>query len=114
MIEAFAIVIGMIIGSGIFLKPSIVLNNAGTPFLSIMAWIVGGIITLAAALSVAEIAVAIPRSGGLYTYLGEIYGKPVGFLLGWVQTVISYPASVAVQTIAFASYANLAYCCFCF
>lgn len=107
MIEAFAIVIGMIIGSGIFLKPSIVLNNAGTPFLSIMAWTVGGIITLAAALSVAEIAVAIPRSGGLYTYLGEVYGKPVGFLLGWVQTVISYPASVAVQTIAFASYANL-------
>lgn len=54
----------MIIGSGIFLKPGIVLNNAGSPWMSILAWGVGGIITLASALSVAEIAAAIPKSGG--------------------------------------------------
>ncbi len=101
-IEAMAIVVGMIIGSGIFLKPGIVLNNAGSPTLSILAWIAGGIITLASALTVAEIAAAIPKTGGLYTYLGELYGDAVGFLLGWVQAVISYPASVAAQAIAFA------------
>ena len=105
-IEAMAIVVGMIIGSGIFLKPGIVLQSAGSPFMAILAWIVGGIITLASALTIAEIAAAIPKSGGLYTYLGELYGDVFGFLLGWVQTIISYPASIAAQTIAFATYAN--------
>jgi APA family basic amino acid/polyamine antiporter len=81
-IEALAIVVGMIIGSGIFLKPGIVLNHAGTPWMSILAWGIGGIITLASALSVAEIAAAIPKSGGLYTYLGELYGGVFGYLLG--------------------------------
>ncbi len=105
-VEALAIVVGMIIGSGIFLKPGIVLSNAGTPTMSILAWIAGGLITLAAALSVAEIAAAIPKSGGLYTYLRELYGDVFGFLLGWVQTVISYPASVAALAIAFVTYSN--------
>ena len=105
VVEAMAIVVGMIIGSGIFLKPGIVLGNAGSPAMSIAAWIAGGIITLASALSVAEIASAIPKSGGLYTYLEELYDERAGFLLGWVQTVISYPASVAAQAIAFSIYA---------
>ncbi|ULO05633.1 amino acid permease [Paenibacillus sp. 19GGS1-52] len=105
-IEALAIVVGMIIGSGIFLKPGIVLSNAGTPVMGILAWVVGGVITLASALSVAEIAAAIPKSGGLYTYLGELYGSVFGFLLGWVQAVIAYPASVAALAIAFATYSN--------
>lgn len=103
-IEAIAIVIGMIIGSGIFLKPGIVFNNAGSPILGILAWVAGGIVTLASALTVAEIASAIPKTGGLYTYLKELYGEKWGFLLGWVQTVISYPASGAAQAIAFATY----------
>ncbi|AIQ57556.1 APC family permease [Paenibacillus borealis] len=104
--QALALVVGMIIGSGIFLKPGIVLNNAGTPWMSILAWGVGGIITLASALSVAEIAAAIPKSGGLYTYLSELYGGVFGYLLGWVQAVISYPASVAALAIAFATYSG--------
>ncbi|MBN7773920.1 APC family permease [Clostridium aminobutyricum] len=105
-IEAMAIVVGMIIGSGIFLKPGIVLTNAGSPFMSIVAWVAGGIITLAAALSVAEIAAAIPKSGGLYTYLSNTYGNLTGFLLGWVQTIVSYPASVGALAIAFATYSG--------
>lgn len=105
-VETMAIVVGMIIGSGIFLKPGIVLKDAGSPVLSILAWAAGGVITLASALSVAEIASAIPKSGGLYTYLEELYGESTGFLLGWVQAVISYPASVAAQAIAFATYSG--------
>jgi APA family basic amino acid/polyamine antiporter len=105
-VETLAIVVGMIIGSGIFLKPGVVLKDAGSPGLSILAWTAGGVITLASALSIAEIASAIPRSGGLYLYLEELYGKPAGFLLGWVQTVVSYPASVAAQAIAFATYSG--------
>ncbi|GAA0680232.1 APC family permease [Clostridium cadaveris] len=105
-LEAMAIVVGMIIGSGVFLKPGIVLQNAGTPALAITAWVAGGIITLASALTIAEIAAAIPKSGGLYTYLKDLYGDVFGFLLGWVQTIISYPASVAAQAIAFATYTS--------
>ncbi|OWR30179.1 amino acid permease [Saccharibacillus sp. O23] len=105
-LEAMAIVVGMIIGSGIFLKPGIVLADAGSFGLSILAWGAGGIITLASALSVAEIAATIPRAGGLYAYLEDLYGEAVGFLLGWVQAVISYPASVAALAIAFASYSG--------
>lgn len=103
-LQGLAIVVGMIIGSGIFLKPSIVLNNAGSPVMALSAWILGGVVTLCSALSIAEIASNIPRAGGLYTYLEELYGQKVGFLLGWVQSVISYPASVAAQAIAFATY----------
>ena len=105
-LQAMAIVVGMIIGSGVFLKPGIVLQNAGTPILAITAWVAGGVITLASALTIAEIAAAIPKSGGLYTYLKDLYGDVYGFLLGWVQTIISYPASVAAQAIAFATYAS--------
>ena len=105
-IEAIALVIGMIIGSGIFLKPSIVFNNAGSPMMGILAWVAGGIITLASALTVAEIAAAIPKTGGLYVYLEELYGEVWGFLLGWVQTVISYPASGAALAIAFTTFAT--------
>ena len=103
-LQGLAIVVGMIIGSGIFLKPSIVLNNAGSPFLALVAWILGGVVTLCSALSIAEIASNIPKAGGLYSYLEELYGEKLGFLLGWVQSVISYPASVAAQAIAFATY----------
>ena len=105
-IEAIAIVVGMIIGSGIFLKPGIVFNDAGSPIMGIFAWIVGGIITLASALTIAEVASSIPKTGGLYVYLEELYGEVWGFLLGWVQTVISYPASAAALAIAFSTYAT--------
>jgi len=101
-----AIVVGMIIGSGVFLKPGIVLQSAGSPFMAILAWVAGGVITLASALAIAEIAAAIPKAGGLYTYLTELYGETFGFLLGWVQTITSYPASVAALAIAFSTYAG--------
>ena len=106
-LEALAIVVGMIIGSGIFLKPGVVLESAGSLPMALLSWALGGIITLAAALSVAEIASAIPKTGGLYIYLEELYGEKWGFLLGWVQSVLSYPASIAAQAIAFATYASV-------
>ena len=103
-VQGLAIVVGMIIGSGIFLKPSVVLSEAGSPVMALIAWVLGGVVTLCSALSIAEIASNIPRAGGLYTYLEELYGEKWGFLLGWVQSIISYPASVAAQAIAFATY----------
>lgn len=105
--EALAIVVGMIIGSGIFLKPGIVLQSAGSQLMAIAAWVAGGVITLASALAISEIAASIPKAGGLYVYLQELYGEVYGFLLGWVQTIISYPAAVAALAIAFATYATV-------
>ena len=75
LVQGLSIVVGMIIGSGIFLKPAIVLKDAGNPIMALAAWILGGIITLASALTIAEIASNIPRAGGLYTYLEELYGE---------------------------------------
>ncbi len=105
-VQGLAIVVGMIIGSGIFLKPGVVLSAAGSPMMALIAWVLGGVVTLCSALSIAEIASNIPRAGGLYTYLEELYGEKVGFLLGWVQSIITYPASVAALGIAFATYAG--------
>lgn len=105
-VEAVSIVIGGVIGSGIFLKPGIVFQHAGSVGMGVLAWVIGGIITLASALTIAEIAAAIPRTGGLYAYLEDLYGDIWGFLLGWVQTVISYPASGAALAIAFSTFAT--------
>lgn len=106
LIEAIAVVIGVVIGSGIFFKPSVVFTKAGAPGLGILAWIVGGIITMAAGLTVAEIAAAIPKTGGLFAYLKELYGEKWAFLLGWVQTLVYIPGSMAALGIVFATQAT--------
>lgn len=104
---AFSIVVGMVIGSGIFFKPSIVLLDAGSVWMSILAWALGGAITLAAGLTMAELAAALPLTGGLYAYLEETYGRVWGFLFGWVQTTICSPGSVAALGIVFATQMSL-------
>ena len=103
LFEAILLVVGIVIGSGVFFKPSSVFHNAGAPGLGILAWIVGGIITIAGALSIAEIASAIPKTGGLIIYLKEIYGEKYGFLLGWVQVLIYYPGMDAALAVVFAT-----------
>lgn len=105
--SAFSVVVGMVIGSGIFFKPGVVLQNAGSAWLGLMAWVLGGVITLAAGLTMAELAAALPRTGGLYAYLEEAYGRVWGFLLGWVQTLIYTPGSVAALAIIFATQIGL-------
>ncbi|MBU3130063.1 amino acid permease [Clostridium tagluense] len=106
LLEAITLVIGMVIGSGIFFKPSIVFKNAGSPTLGILAWVAGGIITMASALTIAEIAAAIPKTGGVFIYLKELYGEKVAFLFGWVQTVIYVPGAAAALAIVLATQAT--------
>ncbi|MCB2293054.1 amino acid permease [Clostridium algoriphilum] len=105
-LEAITVVIGMVIGSGIFFKPSIVFKNAGSPTIGILAWVAGGIITIASGLTIAEIAAAIPKTGGIFIYLKELYGEKWAFLFGWVQTVIYVPGSVAALAIVLATQAT--------
>ncbi|HMM22545.1 MAG TPA: amino acid permease [Selenomonadales bacterium] len=100
---AMALVIGMVIGSGIFMKPGKVIAAAGDSTMALTAWALGGIITLAAGLTVAELGAQIPKTGGLYAYLDEVYGKFWGYLFGWVQTLIYGPATIAALGLYFAS-----------
>ncbi|WP_163100578.1 APC family permease [Peribacillus alkalitolerans] len=87
-----SLVVGTVIGSGIFMKPGIVLEASGNSTMALLAWLLGGIITLASGLTIAEVSTRIPKTGGLYAYLEEVYGKVWGFLCGWVQTLIYGPA----------------------
>ena len=73
--SALSIVIGTIIGSGIFFKQASVLDSAGSSTLALLAWILGGLITLTSGLTVAEIGSQMPYTGGLYVYIENIFGR---------------------------------------
>ena len=93
---ATSLVVGCVIGAGVFFKPyAIYQATGGAPGMGILAWIIGGLISIFAALTFAEVAVLIPRTGGMVAYLSEVYGEKVGFLAGWMQVVIFYPAYLA-------------------
>lgn len=100
---AMSIVIGTVIGSGIFMKPGKVIEYAGGSSMALLAWLLGGLITLAGGLTIAEVATQIPKTGGLYVYMEEVYGKVWGYLSGWVQTVIYGPAIIGGLGLYFGS-----------
>ena len=100
---ATSLVVGTVIGSGIFMKPGIVIASTGNSTLALWAWIIGGIITLASGLTIAEVSVKIPKTGGLYAYIEDVYGKFWGFLCGWVQTLIYGPAIMGALGLYFGS-----------
>jgi APA family basic amino acid/polyamine antiporter len=100
---ATSLVIGTVIGSGIFMKPGKVIEFAGDSTMALWAWILGGLITLASGLTIAEVGTQIPKTGGLYVYLEEVYGKIWGFLCGWVQTIIYGPAIIGALGLFFGS-----------
>lgn len=93
--SAISIVVGTIIGSGIFFKQASILDSAGSSTMAILAWIFGGIITLAAGLTIAEIGAQMPYTGGLYVYIENLYGRICGFLAGWMQIIAYGPAIIA-------------------
>lgn len=93
--SAFSFVVGTIIGSGIFFKQTPVLESARSSALAILAWIIGGVITLAGGLTIAEIGAQMPYTGGLYIYIENLYGRICGFLAGWMQVIIYGPAIIA-------------------
>ncbi|MDA7026166.1 amino acid permease [Bacillus sp. CLL-7-23] len=100
---ALSLVIGTIIGSGVFMKPGSVLVYSGNAQIALFAWLLGGILTLAGGLTIAELGTQIPKTGGLYTYLEEIYGEFWGFLCGWVQIIIYGPAIIGALGLYFGS-----------
>lgn len=93
---ATSLVVGCVIGAGVFFKPyAIYQATGGAPGMGILAWIIGGLISLFAALTFSEVAILIPRTGGMVAYLTDAYDERLGFLAGWMQVIIFYPAFLA-------------------
>ncbi|XP_010769083.1 asc-type amino acid transporter 1-like, partial [Notothenia coriiceps] len=93
-----------IIGSGIFISPKGVLEHTGSVGLSLIVWVCGGGICALGSLCYAELGVTIPKSGGDYSYVTEIFGGLVGFLLLWSAVLIMYPTTLAVIALTFSNY----------
>ncbi|HVP41971.1 MAG TPA: amino acid permease [Terriglobales bacterium] len=96
--HAAAIVVGTVIGSGIFLVPSEMMQAAGSSGLVYLAWMVGGILSFFGALTYSELAARRPETGGEYVYLRDGYGPLFGFLNSWTWFLIAKPASIATVT----------------
>jgi len=98
-----AIVVGTIIGSGIFRSPAGVAAEVGSVGAVATVWIVGGVVTLCGALTLAELAAALPESGGLFVYLREAFGPVIAFVYGWTMLFVA-PASGGAVALVFGEY----------
>lgn len=106
LVAATAIVVGGIIGTGVFLKARVMTCNVGSPGLVMLAWASAGMLSLAGALAYAELAAMMPRAGGEYVFVREAYGRRLAVVYGWTQVSITYTASQAAKGIAFAIFLN--------
>lgn len=100
---AFSTVVGVVIGSGVFFKAAVIYKTTGNVSLGLLAWILAGIISICAGLTTAELAAAIPETGGMIVWVEKAYGKTISYLLGWAQAVIYYPASIAAAAAIFST-----------
>jgi APA family basic amino acid/polyamine antiporter len=103
--DAAMIVIGGVIGAGIFRTPATVAERTGSGWALLALWAVGGLLTLAGVLCYAELGARRPHAGGTYVYLREAFGQLPAFLFGWTMALINYPGSVAAVATTFADYA---------
>ena len=104
LFDATMIVMGGIIGSGIFMNPSVVVRHVTTPFLILFVWALGGLIALAAAFIWAELAALRPEVGGQYAYLREAYHPLIAFLYGWGLLLVIQTGGMAAVAVTFARY----------
>lgn len=102
LLDTISLVVGTIIGTGIFLKTAVMAQNVGTPGLVLVAWVAAGVLSLAGALTYAELGVLLPRAGGEYVYLRASYGDAPAFLYGWMRFVVASPGSIASLAAGFA------------
>jgi len=102
-VGATAVVVGAVIGAGVFFKANIVAQSVGRMDLVILVWILCGVVSLCGALSVAELAAAIPHAGGQYVYLRRAYGPLAGFLWGWTEFWVLRTGSTAALAVIFAT-----------
>jgi basic amino acid/polyamine antiporter, APA family len=104
LLQTVAVSVGVAIGSGIFRVPATVAGQLGAPGPILLCWVLGGIIALCGALTVAELAGALPRSGGIFAYLLEAYGPVPAFLFGWTELVVIRASALGAIATIFAEY----------
>ena len=104
LFDSTMILMGIVIGSGIFLTTGIMAKSIPSPGLILLAWLVGGLLTLAGALTYAELGAAFPEAGGQYVYLKQAYGSLFGFLFGWIVFLAYVTGGIAALAVGFAEY----------
>jgi APA family basic amino acid/polyamine antiporter len=102
LLDATMIVIGSMIGSGIFIVSAKSMTIVGAPGWLLAAWAIAGVLTITGALCCAELAAMMPRAGGQYVFLREAYGRPIGFLFGWTLFFVVQTGTIAAVAVAFA------------
>jgi len=107
VITATNLVIANMIGTGVFTSLGFQVAAINSDFALISLWLVGGVAALCGALCYAELATALPRSGGEYNYLSRIFHPSLGFLAGWISAVVGFPAPIALAALAFGKYVQV-------
>lgn len=104
--DGMVLVVGMIVGIGIFATPSLVARFAGSEFAYLALWLLGGLLTLIGALCYAELATAFPNAGGEYHFLSRAYGRSVALLFAWARCTVIQPGAIAFVAFVYADYAQ--------
>lgn len=107
LLDATMIVIGSMIGSGIFITSAESARLVGSPGWLVVAWMLAGVMTITGALCLAEVAAMMPRAGGPYIFLREAYNPSVGFLFGWAQFLVVQTGTIAAVAVAFANFSGV-------
>jgi len=107
LIAAISIVVGNVIGTGVFLKARVMTCNVGTPKMVLLVYVIAGLLSLAGALSYAELAAMMPKAGGEYVFMREAYGRAWSFLFGWMSFFIGKAGSQAALGVQFALFLNI-------
>jgi APA family basic amino acid/polyamine antiporter len=107
--DAIGLIVGLVVGAGIFKAPSVVAANAGGAWTMLAAWLLGGIVSLIGALCYAELATACPHVGGDYHFLTRAYGKKLSFLFAWARMTVIATGSIALLAFVFGDYCSRLY-----
>jgi basic amino acid/polyamine antiporter, APA family len=107
LLDSTTLVIGSMIGSGIFIVSADISRQLQSPGLLILTWVITALMTLTAALSYGELAAAMPKAGGQYVYLREAFGPLSGFLFGWTMFLVIQTGTIAAVAVAFGKFAVL-------
>src|SRR5204862_5345742 len=102
--SSVGIVVGITIGSGIFRSPAGIARLAPSPLVMMGLWVAGGVVTLCGALSLGEIAAALPQTGGIYAYIRESWGRRSAFLFGWAELVLIRASALGGIAVVFGEY----------
>ncbi len=104
LFDSTMMMVGIVIGAGIFLTTGIMAKSLPSSNLILLAWGVGGLLVLAGALTYAELGASFPQAGGQYVYLREAYGTMAGFLFGWILLLVSMGGAIAAAAVGFSEY----------